>query len=90
MSKIIRDTLFNHFKTVLLKTEGYMFGVDGLAEILDPLLAIEHRDAWLKAAFGKKMVKPTSPALINDNLPANEQNKDPWPTGEEPWKNGAG
>jgi hypothetical protein len=44
MTKGIRRTLFDHFKKVLLNSEGCMYDVEGLAEILDPLMAIEDRE----------------------------------------------
>ncbi|KAF1833230.1 hypothetical protein BDW02DRAFT_385939 [Decorospora gaudefroyi] len=81
----IRRTLFGHFETTLLNAEGWVFDVDGLAEVLDPLLAIQDRAYWLKKPYGKKLAKPAPSILVDASLPANEQNRDLWPNDEEPW-----
>jgi hypothetical protein len=71
MTKGIRRTLFDHFKKVLLNSEGCMYNVEGLAEILDPLMAIEDRERWFENPFGEMMAVPTPDILVDNALPAN-------------------
>jgi hypothetical protein len=57
MRKGIRRTLFDYFKNVLINSEDRVYDVEGLAERLDPLMAIEARERWFENPFGEMMRK---------------------------------
>jgi hypothetical protein len=83
MSKKNRAYLFDFFKNSLRQFEGHVFEAEDLAEILDPLLNVVDREAWLHSSFGRQVTQPT-PATL-PTLPVNARNATLYPNAEEPW-----